>query len=264
MTNQEEVKPCPFCGEAITGPDDEGWYSHISNNCILAYYEFFSDELNCWNQCIRSCSQDVARVALAPAAELDAITIADSPIFGGIGGARGISEEVAHAAFYNGAPVVEVYIGRRIVFGNMAAFLEWKSGTAAPVPAEPKGEQQNIDAKEFAALQGWLQTNAKSWRLHGAGLAAWALTALERLHAKPERRAAACPRCASTTAQGCNDLNCGYLESERRAATLTDHMFGMFLRHIPKRLSDDAQDRAALRRACEYLLAANNGGSNAD
>jgi hypothetical protein len=66
-------------------------------------------------------------------------------------------------------------------------FLRHARTNAAPAPAAPKEERQAIDAKEFAALQGWLQTNAKSWRLHGAGLAAWALTALERLHAKPEQ-----------------------------------------------------------------------------
>ncbi|MDN7537015.1 hypothetical protein [Burkholderia cenocepacia] len=38
-------------------------------------------------------------------------------------------------------------------------------------------------------------------------------------------------------------------------AVLTDHTFGMFLRAIPKRLSDDRDDRAMLRKACELLLA---------
>jgi hypothetical protein len=139
---------------------------------------------------------------------------------------------------------------------------------AAPAPAEPKGERQDIDAKEFAALQGWLQTNAKSWRLHGAGLAAWALTALERLHAKPEQRAATCPRCASTTAQGCNDLNCGYMESEQRALTLSDaagyelyQKAACAANGVKKSCSYEAWCGEFVRQL-RALLAANNGGRN--
>lgn len=51
------------------------------------------------------------------------------------------------------------------------------------------------------------------------------------------------------------DMTCGVCEGNGKApAMLTDHLFGMFLRGIPKRLSDDAYDRAMLRKACEWLI----------
>lgn len=52
------------------------------------------------------------------------------------------------------------------------------------------------------------------------------------------------------------DCGNGTSSKVRSADALTDHMFGMFLRALPKRLSDDESGRAMLRKACEWLLAA--------
>ncbi|ARK80981.1 hypothetical protein BOC40_11660 [Burkholderia pseudomallei] len=80
-------------------------------------------------------------------------------------------------------------------------------------------------------------------------------------HARAALRAYA-DACASTHPELSVDLIARYglspVEQHEAAPAeaLTDHMFGMFLRAIPKRLSDDEGDRDALRKACESLLSA--------
>ncbi|HDR9065529.1 TPA: Lar family restriction alleviation protein [Burkholderia contaminans] len=69
---------------------------------------------------------------LPAAGEQAAVTIADAPMLHGIAGDRGISRAVAEAAFMCGAAAVEVYIGQRIVFSNMAAFEDWKARASSP------------------------------------------------------------------------------------------------------------------------------------
>jgi hypothetical protein len=81
----------------------------------------------------------------------------------------------------------------------------------APAPAEPK---------QYTDLIHRLQYGKPFTRIEILD----ALLALGAFPGAPnsEQRAATCPRCKSTTAQGCNDMNCGYVESEQRAATLSD------------------------------------------
>lgn len=44
----DRIKPCPLCGAKLT-KDRWGIYEHEANDCILAYYEVYDEDLDKWN-----------------------------------------------------------------------------------------------------------------------------------------------------------------------------------------------------------------------
>lgn len=44
----DRLKPCPFCGAKLT-KDRWGIFEHEANECILAYYEVYDEDLDKWN-----------------------------------------------------------------------------------------------------------------------------------------------------------------------------------------------------------------------
>lgn len=45
----DRLKPCPFCGAKLKRDRWGEIYKHEANDCILAYYEVYDEDLDEWN-----------------------------------------------------------------------------------------------------------------------------------------------------------------------------------------------------------------------